>query len=208
MRNPAEMSLEKDEHSSTRPSRSKLLAVRGRRSPKYSSPLMSFSMSGTWCRASSQTLLSDRRFSPDHQRTRPPVSMDDLEQYLYVYRDSRWKALLAAAGIGTGANQDINAFFSKFSKRPSNSTSRHEAVKNVLGLFNRFSEECLSPERAKRRSTDELPYPTHWSLSGILGLAGRWRSRSTDGFSAGATEGNSVVGRLRELGRSLSSCHY
>ena len=103
-----------------------------------------------------QTLLSDRRFSPDHQRTRPPVLMDDLEQYLYVYRDSRWKALLAGAGIGTGANQDINSFFSKFSKRPSNSTSRHEAVKNVLGLFNRFSEECLSPERAKRRSTDDF----------------------------------------------------
>ena len=75
-----------------------------------------------------QTLLADRRFSPDHQRTRPPVLMDDLEQYLYVYRDKRWKALLAAAGVGAGANKAINSFFSKFTKRPSNSTSRHEAV--------------------------------------------------------------------------------
>ena len=35
-----------------------------------------------------QTLLADRRFSPAHQRTRPPVLMDDLEQYLLFYRDS------------------------------------------------------------------------------------------------------------------------
>lgn len=103
-----------------------------------------------------QTLLTDRRFSPDHQRTRPPVLMDDLGQYLYVYQDSRWKALLAAAGIGTGANQDINAFFSSFLKRPSKSTSRHEAVNNIIGLFNRFSEECLSPKQAKRRATDRF----------------------------------------------------
>ncbi len=86
-----------------------------------------------------QRLLTDRRFSPNRQRPRAPLIMDDLAQYLYVYRE------LLPAAEWTSANAAINDFFDE-----SRSTSRHNAATNCIRLFNRFSEECLDPKRIRK----------------------------------------------------------
>lgn len=88
-----------------------------------------------------QRLITDRRFYNERQRRRSPVLLDDLGQYLYLYRRSRWDALTDEAGLDGDAAREINALFG------GNSSSRHVAVTNVLAFFNRLSEECLTPDQ-------------------------------------------------------------
>jgi len=91
-----------------------------------------------------QRILTDRRFSPNRQRPRAPIIMDDLEQYLYLYRDRNWQELLSAVKW-KGANAEINSFFDGRA-----SMSRHNAASNCIRLFNRLSEECLEPKKIRR----------------------------------------------------------
>jgi ATP-dependent DNA helicase UvrD/PcrA len=95
----------------------------------------------------------DRRFSGDGIRQRPPLLMDDLSQYLYVYNNRRWSRDLVSEW--PNANVEINRYLSdgqNSSRRPIR--SRHQAVWNAIGLFNRFSEECLDPLRLRRTVKD------------------------------------------------------
>lgn len=100
----------------------------------------------------------DRRFSEEHERSRPPLLMDSLDQYFKVYRRSYWRELLEAGGyLMTGeiekdeelAQRDINQYFSGY-----DSYSRHYAAKSIIDVFNRFSEENLNPEEIE--SEDEV----------------------------------------------------
>lgn len=86
-----------------------------------------------------QRLIMDRRFYRERQRHRPPTLLDDLGQYLY--RPSRWEALAREAGFDGDPVAKINALFGH------NSGSRHHALTHALALFNRLSEECLTPEQ-------------------------------------------------------------
>lgn len=86
-----------------------------------------------------QRLIADRRFYPDHLAGRPPSLIDELTQYFQVYRKYRWETLTAGLELGDEAYLRINTLFGKQSR------SRHEGVMNCLSLFNRLSEECLSP---------------------------------------------------------------
>jgi len=103
-----------------------------------------------------QRLVADRRFSPHRERTRPPLLMDDLGQYLYLYRRRRWAGLLEEVGFGDTANEEINAYFARVQNpsSKSQSPSRHEAVPNCINLFNRLSEECIDPREVRRRAKD------------------------------------------------------
>jgi len=99
-----------------------------------------------------QMIVADRRFSPHRQRTRPPMLMDDLGQYLYLYRRRRWEELLEEVGFGETANEEINAYFARVQNRSSQSPSRHQAVSDCIKLFNRLSEECVDPKEVRRRA--------------------------------------------------------
>jgi DNA helicase-2/ATP-dependent DNA helicase PcrA len=101
-----------------------------------------------------QRMLSDRRFSPEGKRPRSPELMDELAQYFHLYRRSKWNELLAAGGYDLElGNKLVNAFLDDktFDKA---SGSRHEAVLNTIALFNRFSEECIEPVEAKKKTRD------------------------------------------------------
>ena len=90
-----------------------------------------------------QRLIMDRRFYMDRQRGRPPVLVDELGQYFHLYRPSRWEAFVQAAGLDGDPVRDINALFEEH-QHPG---SRHYAVTHTLALFNRLSEECLTPDQ-------------------------------------------------------------
>ncbi len=94
-----------------------------------------------------QRLLTDRRFSSQRRRPRPPQLLDELGQYFFLYRARNWAELLASVGLDPqdGANQTINAIFGKQTE------SRHQAVTSCIGFFNRLSEECIEPEQALSR---------------------------------------------------------
>jgi DNA helicase II / ATP-dependent DNA helicase PcrA len=99
-----------------------------------------------------QEILIDRnrRFTKEEQRSVAPILLDELVQYFKIYNRRFWNELLTAGGfIGKEdpetnemeAQKAINSFFvgREF-------YSRHEAVRNIISIFNRFSEENLDPD--------------------------------------------------------------
>lgn len=95
-----------------------------------------------------QRLIADRRLYPNRARPKTPQLMDDLEQYFFLYNRRRWDALTAVAAFDGEPNFAINSYFGK------NSNSRHNAVVNMIALFNRFSEERVDPVLAHKRASD------------------------------------------------------
>ena len=103
-----------------------------------------------------QKLITDRRFAKNRTRQHPPVLMDELGQYFFVYRRAFWDSLCVAAGFTDGDKgiQEVNRFFGNvFSDEHEPSKSRHRAAVALIALFNRFSEEYLDP--ATCEATDE-----------------------------------------------------
>lgn len=98
-------------------------------------------------------ILTDRKFSGARRRHQQPSLLDDIEQYFYLSRSSRWRALVDGLDLGDGLLEiytTINGYFG----RPS--ASRHQAEINCIALFNRFSEECIDPQRAIKQTRDEV----------------------------------------------------
>lgn len=94
-------------------------------------------------------LVTDRRFSPERRRGRAPLLLDEIDQYLYLYKRVRWTDLTNCVGLGDDANECINKYFiGKGSK------SKHNAVTNCITLFNRLSEEHLNLDLAINDTAD------------------------------------------------------
>jgi len=99
-----------------------------------------------------QRILTDHRFSKGAEHRFSPVLLDELSQYLYLYRRFRWDSLTEEAGLKKHANSRINEIFS--GKKGNGSSSRHRAVSSCMGVFNRLTEECVDVEAAIRRMTN------------------------------------------------------
>jgi DNA helicase-2/ATP-dependent DNA helicase PcrA len=108
-----------------------------------------------------QRLIQDRRFYTERQRGRQPILVDELGQYFHLYRPSRWERFIQAAGFENDAVEAINALFEEH-QHPG---SRHYAVMHALALFNRLSEECLTPDQVAVTGTD----PTLQALARMYG---------------------------------------
>jgi DNA helicase-2/ATP-dependent DNA helicase PcrA len=94
-------------------------------------------------------LLTDRRLLPPGIRPRPPILLDEFEQYHFLYRPKNWTCLLEASELGPNANAQITNFFEK-----RQSISRHRAVVNAMSFFNRMSEEAL--DLSSQRPSDPV----------------------------------------------------
>lgn len=94
-------------------------------------------------------MIMDRRFSPDRSRAKSPSILDDLGQYFYFSTKKKLDLLMSVAKIKD--IESINTFFDE--KRPS--SSRHQAIRNCITLFNRLSEECIDPDKVESRIGDE-----------------------------------------------------
>ena len=94
-----------------------------------------------------QRLLTDRRIAPHRSRTKQPVLLDELDQYLFLRRKRNWEPVLAATKWQTP--EDVIRYFG------GTRTSKHEAMTNLISYFNRLSEEMVDPETAKKRAPDE-----------------------------------------------------
>ena len=92
----------------------------------------------------SNRILSDRRFLAPGTRPRPPVLMDELNQFLYLYRGEGYRALLDFARESL-AQSDPNEFYlrvqSCFIREPKYA-SRFDATNHLMDFFNRVSEEA------------------------------------------------------------------
>jgi DNA helicase II / ATP-dependent DNA helicase PcrA len=99
-----------------------------------------------------QEILIDRirRFTKGELRSTAPVLLDELAQYFKIYNRRFWNELLTSGGFIGDKNPEedemeaqkaINAYFTG-----KEFYSRHEAVRNIISIFNRFSEENLDLE--------------------------------------------------------------
>ncbi len=89
----------------------------------------------------SHRILSDRRkFFVDRHRNHPPQLVDELGQYFHLSKNRNWNAITSAAGLVEDQTATINEIWDI------HSLSKHLAVVNCQGIFNRFSEECIEPE--------------------------------------------------------------
>ncbi len=128
-----------------------------------------------------QRMLSDRRrFSIDRHRNRPPQLIDELGQYFHISRNRTWRKILESAGL---AFDDAHLTINQMWGVPS--ASKHLAVTNCLGIFNRFSEECIDVEDAlkmvarKSKSLDKLLEPNDLNsghIAQLLRLYAAYRS--------------------------------
>lgn len=106
-------------------------------------------------------LLLDRAFSRASERQVPPRILDELGQYLYIYNQRFWVAMLQHVGLENNqeTNKAINAFLG--TAQQANSGSRHAAVVNTLNFFNRLSEELVDPSELK---ADKEPLGTLYRM--------------------------------------------
>jgi DNA helicase-2/ATP-dependent DNA helicase PcrA len=96
-------------------------------------------------------IIGDRKFSEQGARRNTLKVMDELDQYLHLYQRNNWVELIGVGGYDSEeeAQRSINVFFGS-----GNRSSRHEAVRNVIKLFNRFSEEHFDEAKAKSKDKD------------------------------------------------------
>ena len=93
-----------------------------------------------------QRLILDRRVSANRSRSKAPILLDELAQYLFLRRRRNWDAILQAAGFASSV--DVLAIFDD------HGTSRHKAITHLLSFFNRLSEEMIDPAAARKRTRD------------------------------------------------------
>lgn len=123
-----------------------------------------------------QRLLGDRRFYPDRQNERPPSLLDDLAQFLLLYRRTRWAALWEGFEGDDFHPDNLNTTLKEFFG--GRSASRHQCVADTISLFNRFSEECLDTPALCARDF-EPPLPT--AMRNLLEVYGRYRALLGEG---------------------------
>jgi len=110
-----------------------------------------------------QRLLSDRRFSTMRRRSKPPILLDELDQYMFLRRNRNWSAIIEAGGPAL-SNTTINTAFG------AGGTSRHKAVTNLISFFNRLSEEMIDPPAARRKTRDPVLLALLKSYETYLGM--------------------------------------
>ncbi|WP_144265030.1 ATP-dependent helicase [Fibrobacter sp. UWB5] len=97
-----------------------------------------------------QKLLTDRRFREHGLRSRRPLIMDDLGQFLFVRE--HFNNLLSESGFDiekpTDVYKEINGWFGKASP------SRTDAISNCISFFNRMSEEDFGEEELSLKLRD------------------------------------------------------
>lgn len=102
-----------------------------------------------------QRIIADRRFIADRSRVRLPSLMDEMDQYFLVNSSYFWKAIRELLLVEDDENfrMDLKNYFGN------RSSSRHDCTQSLRGIFNRFSEENLSPEKVCEKaiqSNDEI----------------------------------------------------
>jgi DNA helicase-2/ATP-dependent DNA helicase PcrA len=96
-----------------------------------------------------QRMLTDRDFTPERHRARPPTLLDELGQYFHLHRTRTWRRLLASADLADGDVEELHPVHERIAKLlHATGSSKHTAVSACIAFFNRLSEECVNPEEA------------------------------------------------------------
>lgn len=90
-----------------------------------------------------QRLLNERRLALTGQKKRPPILLDELDQYIHLQRNAFWDSVVNE--LDFPSKQALFAVINQFFI-DNTSESKHKAVENCISFFNRLSEESISTE--------------------------------------------------------------
>ncbi|MEA3318665.1 MAG: ATP-dependent helicase [Bacillota bacterium] len=95
-----------------------------------------------------QRIIGDRRFIVDRSRVRVPSLMDELDQYFFVNSSYFWGRMRELLHVTDDEmfRMELKNYFGN------RSSSKHDCTKSLLGIFNRFSEENLSPTEIREKA--------------------------------------------------------
>jgi len=130
----------------------------------------------------SARLLGDRRFQSSGERPRPPVLLDELGQFLFLYRGEGNRRLLEYARSELGLAEPNDFYLrvqSCFRKDPAYA-SRFEATEFLVSFFNRVSEEAPILDDWKRRAEELELADYHEGIRLLLDLYGAYRESLAD----------------------------
>ncbi|WP_026674015.1 UvrD-helicase domain-containing protein, partial [Alkalihalobacterium bogoriense] len=97
-----------------------------------------------------QRLIGDRRFTERRTRVKPPILLDELDQYFYINSSSFWKMVEELLHVKENEwRAELKEYFGKRSE------SRHESTLSLISIFNRFSEENLPIEHIIDQATSK-----------------------------------------------------
>lgn len=89
-----------------------------------------------------QKIIVDRRFTKQRSRVKPPILMDELDQYFFINSYPFWKKVEEILHVNEKEwRTEIKQYFAKRSE------SRHETTLSLISIFNRFSEENLETQK-------------------------------------------------------------
>lgn len=97
-------------------------------------------------------LLTDRALAAGRTRQRAPRVMDELDQFFHLHGRAFWRSAQAALNLPAELEECYGNISEHFTGK--RSPSRYKTVTNLTGLFNRFSEENLTPEDLIARAPD------------------------------------------------------
>ncbi|HDR4593969.1 TPA: UvrD-helicase domain-containing protein [Bacillus cereus] len=81
-------------------------------------------------------ILMDRRFSKSRFRKKIPILLDDTKQYFFVKNNLRLYMNFSGQSLDQ-LKTNIELFLRK------RINNRHDVTRGLIGIFNRFSEECI-----------------------------------------------------------------
>ena len=148
-----------------------------------------------------QRLLVDRRISIGGRRTRSPIMLDELAQFLFLRRSKHWQTVLDASRGALSVTKIIQLFGRR-------GTSRLEAVAQLVMLFNRLSEEMIDPAAARNRTNDRTMRALLNSYGAYLELLRNQRGSSIHGPFAHSADYGHASSVQSWRGQSLQACNY
>lgn len=91
-------------------------------------------------------LILDRRIAIQRERSRMPVLLDELRQFMFLRQQRNWDAIIEATGL-----ESPDRVLQVFNDR---GESRLRAIPHLVSFFNRLSEEMVDPVEARKRVRD------------------------------------------------------
>ncbi|MEC3885504.1 ATP-dependent helicase [Halobacillus sp. HZG1] len=86
-----------------------------------------------------QRLIADRRFTEGRSRVKPPILLDELDQYFTINSTRFWKVSKDLLHIEEQElREELKDYFGR------RSSSKHDIALSLISIFNRFSEENIS----------------------------------------------------------------
>jgi DNA helicase II / ATP-dependent DNA helicase PcrA len=97
-----------------------------------------------------QRLLADRKLSQEYKRNKPPVLLDEIDQFFYINSTQRWRSLETFLGVPfTELSKIINTLENPNKKINPNGYGKAATTNILISHLNRISEESITPKQLK-----------------------------------------------------------